>query len=344
MEKLGIEKGVFYRIGSTNKCADPLMINELRRSVSSQYFDETPMLELNPEAIDFRVASEFFREKKNFQKKDLETLGLVTKYQGKQVATVGGIILFSPLREKYFPDCWIQAGLFEGTTKSNFLDALEIHDYPLKALPKALDFIKKHSNTSFEFNALKRLEKTSLPLVAIREALINAYAHMDYSQQGAPIRISIFSDRVEIENPGILPFGLTLEELLEGVSKIRNRVIVRVLHELGYVESWGSGIQRMIQACQENGLPNPEFKEVANRFRVTLYTHPIKDVKLDKIDQEICNLLVQQGNSSTRVIAAHLNLSTRATRDRLKKLIDRGLIAEIATSPFDPNKRYISKA
>jgi predicted HTH transcriptional regulator len=68
-----------------------------------------------------------------------------------------------------------------------------------------------------------REDRWSIPLVAIREAaLMNAIVHADYSQQGAPIRIALFDDRIEIENPGLLPFGLTIEDM-QGVSKLRNR-------------------------------------------------------------------------------------------------------------------------
>ena len=83
--------------------------------------------------------------------------------------------------------------------------------------------------------------------------MVNAVAHADYSQHGAPIRIAVFDDRLEVENPGLLPFGLTLEDLPRGVSKLRNRVIGRVFHELALVEHWGSGAQRMIATCREAG-------------------------------------------------------------------------------------------
>ena len=83
---------------------------------------------------------------------------------------------------------------------------------------------------------------------------MNAIVHADYAQQGAPIRIALFDDRIEIENPGLLPFGLTIEDIMQGVSKLRNRVIGRVFHELHLIEQWGSGIQRMTAACQEAGL------------------------------------------------------------------------------------------
>jgi ATP-dependent DNA helicase RecG len=91
---------------------------------------------------------------------------------------------------------------------------------------------------------------------------MNAIVHADYAQQGAPIRIALFDDRIEIENPGLLPFGLTIEDIMQGVSKLRNRVIGRVFHELHLIERWGSGIQRMTSACQEAGLRAPRPKRI----------------------------------------------------------------------------------
>ena len=96
---------------------------------------------------------------------------------------------------------------------------------------------------------------------------MNAIVHADYAQQGAPIRIALFDDRIEIENPGLLPFGLTIEDIMQGVSKLRNRVIGRVFHELHLIEQWGSGIQRMTAACQEAGLAwLPRLEEIGMHF------------------------------------------------------------------------------
>ena len=80
----------------------------------------------------------------------------------------------------------------------------------------------------------------------------------------------VFDEKIEVESPGLLPFGLTIDDILRGVSKLRNRVIGRVFKELGLIEQWGSGIGRMIDACREHGLPAPEFEEVGTHFRVTL--------------------------------------------------------------------------
>jgi len=344
LKSAGLPKGAYYRIGSTNREADHTMIEELKRSVTYEFFDETPMLDLNPEEVDFRVASGFFKNKKVLSKRDLQTLELIVTNQGKQVPSVGGVILFSPRREKFFPDCWIQAGRFLGTTKSEIMDSVEIHDYPINSIERGTDFVKKHSMLAYKIEGLQRTEHWSVPIKAVREALINAYAHMDYSQAGAPIRISIFDDRLEIENPGLLPFGLTINDIIEGVSKIRNKVIVRVLHELGYIERWGLGINRIMESCTHAGLPLPEFKEIANRFRVTIFTKRVESLKQDKIDQEIIEFIKASEGLSTTEVATKVGLSARAVRERLKNLVDLDLLYVVSTGPYDPYKKFKARA
>ena len=107
-------------------------------------------------------------------------------------------------------------------------------------------------------------------MVAVREAIMNAIVHADYAQKGAPIRVAPFDDRLEVENPGLLPFGPTIDDIQKGISMLRNRVIGRVFQELGLTEHWGSGIQRMTAACKDRGLDAPRFEEIGTHFRVTL--------------------------------------------------------------------------
>lgn len=169
-----------------------------------------------------------------------------------------------------FPDAWIQAGRFAGTDRAKILDQARIEESLPAAIEAAIDFVEKHSLHGAAIGRVRRTDRWSLPPAAVREAIVNAVAHVDYAQRGAPIRLAIFDDRLEVENPGLLPFGLTIEDLPHGISKLRNRVIGRVFHELGLVEQWGSGAQRMIAACRNSGLPAPRWEEVGTRLRVTI--------------------------------------------------------------------------
>ena len=211
----------------------------------------------------------------------------------------------------------------------------------IQAIEEAIAFVEKHSLHGAVIGRLRRRERWSLPPAAVREAVVNAVAHADYSQQGAPIRVAIFDDRLEVENPGLLPFGLTLTDLPHGISKLRNRVIGRVLHELGLVEQWGSGVPRMLAACRESGLSPPVWNEIGVRLRVTLRTERVGGVDVDPTDRSILDLLEHGAQRSTREIAGAIGLSSRATRTRLGKLVARGLVREIGTGPRDPRRRYI---
>jgi len=187
----------------------------------------------------------------------------------------------------------------------------------------------------------RRVERWTFPLVAVREAVVNAVAHADYSQSGAPIRLSIFDDRLEVENPGLLPFGLTVEEIRSGISKLRNRVIGRILHELGLIEQWGSGIQRMTAACVEAGLEPPVLEEVGTHFRVTLLAGQRREPGMDELDRSVMNLLRDTEGMTTRQIAESIKRSPRSTRSRLASLVQRGLVVELATGLQDPKRRYL---
>jgi predicted HTH transcriptional regulator len=340
LKSAGPEGGVYVRVGSTNRRADRELREELQRVARGEVYDEQAMPDLDPEALDFRAASELFAPIRKLKHTDLDTLRLLTTHQGRKVPTVGGVLLFGKDRERYFPDAWIQAGRFRGVDRSHIADRTEIRGYPPQAVEAAVAFVQKHDQRVAEIGAVRRVDRWTLPPAAVREAVINAVAHADYAQRGAPIRLAIFDDRLEIENPGLLPFGLTVDDLRRGISKLRNRVIGRVFHELGLIEQWGSGIQRMTAACREAGLADPLLEEIGTRFRVTIATTRTHEPRVDETDQAILNALMDGKGLSTQEIATTIKRSPRATRTRLMKLIERGFVREVGTSPQDPKRRY----
>ncbi len=348
LKKLGPTDGTLIRVGSTNRKADSFLIDEMRRFAPAASFDEQPMPDLNSEAIDFRVTSEFFQPFRQITLQGLQTLKMTTTYQGRIVPTTGGILLFGVNRLDHFPDAWLQVGRFAGTDRRRILDSAEVRGYLPAAAEEALAFLKKHMSREAIIGAVKRTEHWTLPVIALREAIMNAIVHADYAQHGAPIRIALFDDRLEIENPGLLPFGLTIEEIRRGVSKLRNRVIGRVFQELRLIEHWGSGIQRMVAACVDSGLDEPRFEEIGTHFRVTLSTMRRHAPATDKRDQSILRALATAADTglSTAQIAKRIKISPRAARTRMLALIARGLVTEIGSGPMDPGRRYhlVSKA
>jgi predicted HTH transcriptional regulator len=141
-------------------------------------------------------------------------------------------------------------------------------------LPRIVDdavaFVEKHTSRAAVFGAVRRVDRWPIPPEALREIVINSVIHADYSQIGGPLRLALYDDRLEVENPGLPPAGVTIEDMKQGISKPRNRVIARFFQEWNMVEQWGSGVRRMTDACLAAGLPEPEFEEIATHFRVTV--------------------------------------------------------------------------
>ena len=342
LTKDGPVAGTYVRVGSTNRRADDALVAEMRRFAHGEAFDEQPLPDLDSEAIDFRAASESFAPVRRIVRRDLDTLRLTSRHQGRTVPTVGGVLLFGVERLKHFPDAWIQAGRFKGTDRARITDHMNFKGPLLTAIADAVGFVEKHTTRGATIGRTRRIDRWSLPPVAVREAIVNAVAHADYSQRGAPIRLAIYDDRLEIENPGLLPFGLTVADLPLGVSKLRNRVLGRVFHELGLVEQWGSGVQRMIAACRDAGLAPPALEEIGIRFRVTLRSAQVTAPRLDETDRRIIAFVKAPDGRATREIAEEIGLTPRATRTRLASLVDRGLIREIGTGPQEPRRKDFS--
>jgi predicted HTH transcriptional regulator len=267
----GSEDGVYVRLGSTNRKADRQLIAELRRSVEGVAFDELPMPGLSVDDLDLTAMKALFFDRRELAENDLLTLRLLTHEQGRLVPTKGAVLLFGKERIRHFPDAWVQCGRFIGRDKAEIFDHIELYDHLPQAVDTIMLFLKKHAMRSADFSEIRRKDIWSIPLGILREAVINALVHADYSQRGAPIRIAFFDDRIEIENPGILLPGMTIEDMRQGVSKIRNHVIARMFRELTLIEQWGSGVRRMFKEAEEQGLPAPEIVEVGMRMRFIVY-------------------------------------------------------------------------
>jgi ATP-dependent DNA helicase RecG len=255
--RVGKRDVAYVRLGSTNREADGQLIAQLRREADGVSFDETPLAHLSSSDVDLAAVREAFAGRRNITTKDLKTLRLLARHQGRDVPTVAGVVLFGRERDRTIPDAWIQAGRFAGVDRTEIIDSARFDGPPLAELDRVMQFIRRHTSTAMVIDGLARTEAPEYPLQAVREALANAVAHADYSQLGAPIRVSIFADRIEIESPGVMPYGLTIDDVRFGVSRLRNHAIARVMNELDLVEQWGSGIPADDQGMHGRWAPRP---------------------------------------------------------------------------------------
>lgn len=342
----GPESGVYIRFGSTNRTAGPELIAGIQRLAVNTFFDEQPCTEVNSEAIDFRAASELFsRISRKTNPSTYRSLGLLINHAGREFPSRGAVLLFGKKKRTVFPDAVIRCARFRGRTTAQFIDQTEIDSYLPLAAEHAIAFIDRHTMHAAEIGRVRRKDIHEYPPPAVREAVINALVHTDYAIDGMNIKIAIFDDRIEITNPGMLPFGITLEAMVSGVSRLRNRVIGRVFKELELIEQWGSGIGRIITACKEAGLQPPCFEEIGNSFRVTLFNKRVGELSKSEPEwqEQLTQYLNKKSQISTGQAARLWNVSDRAARTRLRTLVSKGYLAEVGTSPRDPKRVYVLK-
>ncbi|MBI5039389.1 MAG: hypothetical protein HZC13_06495 [Nitrospirae bacterium] len=222
-----------------------------------------------------------------------------------------------------------------GTLKSDLFSEVD----------SVMDFIKKHINKAYIITGRpQREERWDYPLDAIREIVINAIIHRDYTSAQDSV-VKVFDDRIEIFNPGGLPEGITIEKLLKGeyISNARNKKVAEVFKAAGMIEKYGSGIRRILNAFKAYGLPAPEFREMSGGFMVTVFkktpevTGQVTGQVTGEAAMKILNFCLQPQKASA--IQELLKLRHRETfyNNYLNPLLKEGLL--VLTIPEKPKSR-----
>lgn len=253
------------------------------------------------------------------------------------------VVLFA---KQLFPDyaqCMLKMARFKGTTKTiGFIDNQQVYGNTFVLLSHADHFLQRHLPIAsfFEPTQFERIDKPILPVLAVREAMVNAVSHCDYSDRLASMSLAIYDDRLEIWNNGTLPPGLKLSDLKKShESKPRNKLIASVLYCRKFFEKWGSGTLKMFDLCREDGVPEPEFQEYSGGFSVTFrFKEPIgssikvlpTEIKLDITprQKQILTILSQHEKMPLRDIRGFLENppADRTIGDDLAQLKESGLV------------------
>jgi ATP-dependent DNA helicase RecG len=180
-----------------------------------------------------------------------------------------------------YPQCQLRMARFRGADKTEFLDQRQTNGHALQLLEEAIQFLTRHLPVAgrIEPGVFERVDAPLFPPVALREALVNAFCHRDYSIAGSSVSLAIYDDRLEIWSDGTLPFGLSIGDLKrDHLSRPRNPLIAEVFYRRGLVERWGRGTQKIVELCVQAGHPEPEFVEQAGavgvRFLPSAYIAP----------------------------------------------------------------------
>jgi ATP-dependent DNA helicase RecG len=202
-----------------------------------------------------------------------------------------------------YMQCLLKLARFKGKDKTEFIDNRQYHGNAFDLLLRAERFLRDHLPVAGRVvpNLFEREDDPLYPLLALREALANAFCHRDYSIGGGSVGIAIYDDRLEISSSGSLHFGLTVPDLYKPHESLPwNPIIASVFYVRGIIETWGRGTTKMAEMTERAGLPRPEIEEIAGavivRFRATRYQPPTR-IGHDLTDRqrEILDVLASAG-------------------------------------------------
>ena len=284
----------------------------------------------------------------------LKNLSMVIEKQPTLVCT----LLFSVYPQMFYPQYTVNALMVMGYEKgetaadgSRFIDNKRIEGTLPEILEETMKFLSKNMKvkTIIDPNTGERADKTEYPIVALREAVLNAIIHRDYSMhtEAMPIEVVMYKDRVEVRNPGGLYGRLTIDKLGKVQPDTRNPVLARAMETLGKTENRYSGIPTMILEMRKAGMREPVFENLRNEFAVTFYNSINNE--MDRNEQQTVekDILTFCKEPKTRTeIAEYLGLTTvaYAMQSYIKPLVDQGeLLLTIPEHPRSKNQKYYRK-
>ena len=250
-------EGVFVRQGaSTVPATETAIIRMIRETDGEKYED---VRSLNQELTFSETAKVFKSRKAPFGTNQQKTLGLTN---------VNGI--YTNLALLLSDQCvhTVKLAVFEGTTKAVFKDRREFTGSILRQLNDVYEFIDRYNRNRSEINGLYRIDKRDYPPETVREALLNALVHRDYSFSDSTL-ISIFDDRIEFISIGGLFRGITFDDMMLGISVARNRNLANLFYRLSLIEAYGVGIPNIMQSYEGYAV-KPRIEITDNAFKIAL--------------------------------------------------------------------------
>lgn len=322
-------KSIAYkRTGKTNLQLTPQEIEEMIKTrIQIKDFDERTG-EVTINEIDksaFRNFKELVKEKKRVEiagLKDEELLRKLNLIEGKKLKNAA-TFLFAENPSRYFPFFSFKCAVSK-TSEFDIEKLIDIQSFekPFFLLIEDLvDYIVRYVPKRIYLERLRRKEDPIIPEKALREVIVNSLIHRDY-EVPSPNYLLITPDFIEVRNPGGLPKGLTIADLY-GVhnSILRNDLMAKTIYNSGYMDKWGSGTNKIIDACAEFGLM-PEFVSEKNFFRIRIPFKPPKDAL------KIIEILGKK-RMGTLDVAKKLKLSDRTARAMLSDLVKKRIIRRV---------------
>lgn len=271
-------KGKFY-IRSSNRCREATREEILRlfQSSASLYYDEIPITNANLEDIDLELFRSFLKDYMDQSVSDTNEQEILSYLKNLFLAdkdlipTVTGVLFFGKRPQSFLKEARIVCAYIEGNDIATApLDKKDMNGTIIQILEDTERFLKIYIKEKHKIRDFEPEVKYEIPMEALREAVVNAIAHRDYTIS-SPIRILIFTDRIEVHSPGRLPNTVTIESMkVGGAHVLRNPHIYNMLAKFKMVTDLGSGVRRMIKLVKDHSGLDIELIANENEFMVKI--------------------------------------------------------------------------
>lgn len=250
--------GVYIRQGASSVQASPEQIRQMIKLSDRDSYEEMRSLE---QKLTFKSAAETFKKHNiPFSEDKYKALGIVNI--NDDLFTNLGLIVSDQCSHT------IKAAVFADEDNTSFIDHREFGGSVFSQIENTFEYIMLNNKTRSIFSGIDRIDISDYPEAAIREALLNAAAHRDYGFSGSII-VNINSKCIDIISIGGLVPGLAEEDIMNGISQPRNRNLAEMFHRLKYIESYGTGIRKILSLYSDSAV-KPSISITPNSFRITL--------------------------------------------------------------------------
>lgn len=356
-------KGAYVRVGDSDEPMTEYEVYSYEAYRERHQDDIRSVSRATEASMNLDAVQDYFqimkKERTNFSRLADHEIAELTNLSVNGKYTISAVLMFGKFPQSFFPRLCITAVRIPGTEIGDlgeegerFLDNRRIEGCVHEMFDAAIQFFQANirTKTIINPNTGHREDRAEYPISAIREAVLNALAHRDYSvySEGMPIQIMMFADRMEIHNPGGLYGRLQISQLGKVQPDTRNPVLVSMMEAMNLTENRYSGIPTIRRELRAAGLPDPDFVNERGSFIVRFYNRfenfeKRSHTRDDLPDIEIRLLEFCQIPRTKKEIADFLNISTvwYAITNYVKPLIERGLIIEtIPDKPGSPRQMY----
>lgn len=334
---LGLPRGACIREGNTDRVITDEEMRAFIRNSSLYKFDKTQANGAELSMLDKEKIKGFLEKSAIKTKRDnldnqptekvLMNLGLADKFENTVLPTVAGFLIFSvgdPQRLRDFSRYVIRCVSFSGDSVSSpIIDKQDIVGSLDQQIDEMQKFILKNIKLKAVISGTKRVEEYEYPEDAIRELVANSVIHRDYMITETYTQVNVFSNRIEISNPGNLPPGVTVANIKDSQFS-RNEILAEILKDMDYLEEYGRGIDIVFSRMSEMGLLGPIFKNMSNSFKVILLGEKFKELNERQIS--IWNLIQEKKVIKSKELRETSSFSRATIANDLATLLSIGLI------------------